>query len=61
MTPHVQWVAALALALVAGSVAWPGPRCQSVPATDARLRLDIWGRELAGPNGAAFAATPRSC
>lgn len=33
-------------------------RCQAVPAADARLRLELWGRELAGAKGriAAHAA-----
>lgn len=52
-------VVALALALAPGSVAWAGSRCQIVPATDARLRLDIWGRELAGAKGAVAAHSAR--
>ena len=50
---------ALALALAPGSVAWAGSRCQIVPTTDARLRLDIWGRELAGAKGAVVAHSAR--
>ena len=49
----------VALALAPGSVAWAGSRCQIVPATDARLRLDIWGRELAGAKGAVAAHSAR--
>ena len=47
------------LTLMVGSVAWAGSRCQIVPATDARLRLDIWGRELAGAKGAVAAHSAR--
>ena len=50
---------ALAVTLAPGSVAWAGSRCQIVPATDARLRLDIWGRELAGAKGAVAAHSAR--
>ena len=49
----------LALMLTLGSVARAGSRCQIVPATDARLRLDIWGRELAGAKGAVAAHSAR--
>ena len=49
----------LILALVVESVAWAGPRCQSVPATDARLRLEVWGRDLAGARGAVAAYSAR--
>lgn len=49
----------VALALALGSVAWAGSHCQLVPATDARLRLDIWGRELAGAKGAIAAHSAR--
>ena len=49
----------VALALAPGSVAWAGSRCQIVPATDARLRLDIWSRELAGAKGAVAAHSAR--
>ena len=49
----------LALALALGSVTWAGSRCQIVPATDARLRLEIWGQELAGAKGAVAAHSAR--
>ena len=49
----------VALALVLGSVAWAGSRCQIVPATDARLRLEVWGREWAGAKGAVAAHSAR--
>ena len=55
----VALIVALALALALGSVAWAGSHCQLVPATDARLRLDIWGRELAGAKGAVAAHSAR--
>ena len=47
------------LALTLGSVAWAGSRCQIVPATDARLRLEVWGREWAGAKGAVAAHSAR--
>ena len=50
---------AVTLALTLGPVAWAGSRCQIVPATDARLRLEIWGRELAGAKGAVAAHSAR--
>ena len=61
MTGGKRGVVALivALALMAGSVAWAGSRCQVVPATDARLRLEVWGRELAGAKGAVAAHSAR--
>ena len=49
----------VALALALGSVAWAGSRCQVVPATDARLRLEVWGREWAGATGAVAAHSAR--
>ena len=49
----------VALALVLGSVAWAGSRCQIVPATDARLRLEVWGRDWAGAKGAVAAHSAR--
>lgn len=57
MTRGKRGVVALivALALALGSVAWAGSRCQVVPATDARLRLEVWGREWAGATGAVAA------
>ena len=59
MTRGKRGVVALIVALALGSVAWAGSRCQVVPATDARLRLDIWGRELAGAKGAVAAHSAR--
>ena len=49
----------LAVTLAQGSVAWAGSRCQIVPAADARLRLEVWGRELAGARGAVAAHSAR--
>ena len=53
------WWLTLILALVVGPVAWAGPRCQIVPVADARLRLEVWGRELAGAKGAVVAHAAR--
>ena len=55
----VALIVTLALALALGSVAWAGSRCQIVPATDARLRLEVWGREWAGAKGAVAAHSAR--
>jgi len=49
----------LAVTLAQGSVAWAGSRCQIVPVADARLRLEVWGRELAGARGAVAAHAAR--
>jgi hypothetical protein len=35
------------------------PRCREVPAADARLRLEVWGRELAGAKGPVTAHSTR--
>ena len=35
------------------------PRCQIVPAADARLQLEVWGRELAGAKGPVMAHSTR--
>ena len=50
---------ALALGLAAGPALGIPPRCQVVPAADARLRLEVWGRELAGVKGAVAAHSAR--
>jgi hypothetical protein len=49
----------LALLLTAGPATGAPPRCQVVSATEARLRLDVWGRELAGAKGAVTARAAR--
>ena len=51
------WRGSMALAWwrVAGPAPRIPPRCAIVPAADARLRLDVWGRELAGARGAVAA------
>ena len=55
------WRGVVALAL--GRAAGPAPgiplHCQVMPAADARLRLEVWGRELAGARGAAVAHSAR--
>ena len=35
------------------------PRCREVPAADARLRLEAWGREWAGAKGPVAARSAR--
>ncbi|MDG4551746.1 MAG: hypothetical protein P9G45_15205 [Candidatus Contendobacter sp.] len=52
-------VVALVLGLAAGPAPGIPPRCQVVPAADARLRLEVWGRELAGAKGAVAAHSAR--
>jgi hypothetical protein len=52
-------VVALALWLAVGPALGAPPRCQVVSATDARLRLDVWGRELAGAKGTVTAHSAR--
>ena len=59
MRGRLRLALAVTLTQMVGSVAWAGSRCQIVPATDARLRLDIWGRELAGAKGAVAAHSAR--
>ncbi len=53
------WVLGLALWLAAGPAPGIPPRCQVVPAADARLRLEVWGRELAGAKGRIAAHSAR--
>ena len=50
---------ALALLLAAGPATGAPPRCQAVLAADARLRLEVWGRELAGAKGLITARSTR--
>jgi hypothetical protein len=50
---------ALALWLAVGPVAWAGPRCQVERSADARLRLAVWGGELAGAKGSITARATR--
>ena len=49
----------LAVTLAQGSVAWAGSRSQIAPAAEAQLRLDLWGRELAGATGTVAAHSTR--
>ena len=53
------WVLGLALWLAAGPATGGPPQCRIAPAADARLRLEVWGRELAGARGAAVAHSAR--
>lgn len=53
------WVLGLALWLAAGPATGGPPQCRIAPAADARLRLEAWGRELAGARGAAVAHSAR--
>jgi hypothetical protein len=41
----------LALLLATPSATGAPPRCREVPAAEARNRLEVWGRELAGAKG----------
>ena len=50
---------ALAWLLAAGPAPGAPPRCQIVPVADARLRLEVWGRELVGARGAVAAHSAR--
>jgi hypothetical protein len=59
MTVLVRLAVALALLLAAGPATGASPQCRIVPAAKARLRLDIWGRELAGAKGAVAAHSVR--
>ena len=59
MTVLIRLAIALALLLAAGPATGAPPRCQAVPAAEARLRLDIWGRELAGAKGVVAAYSVR--
>ena len=47
------------LALAVGPAIGTPSRCQIVPAADARLRLEVWGRELAGAKGAVAGHSAR--
>jgi hypothetical protein len=49
----------LGLALALGPVALAGTRCRIERPADARLRLEVWGRELAGAGGAVAAHSVR--
>ena len=53
------WVTMLALLLVVPSATGMPPRCREVPAADARLRLEVWGRERAGAKGPITAHSAR--
>ena len=54
------WRRVVALALLLAASPAPGaPRGQVVPVADARLRLEVWGQELAGARGAIAAHSAR--
>ena len=53
------WVLGLALWLAVGPATGAPPQCRIAPAAEARLRLDIWGRELAGARGTVAAHSAR--
>jgi hypothetical protein len=53
------WRLTLILALVSWPVALAGTRCQIERPADAHLRLDVWGRELAGAKGRIAAHSAR--
>lgn len=53
------WVLGLALWLAAGPATGGPPQCRIAPAADARLRLEVWGRELAGAKGRIAAHSAR--
>jgi hypothetical protein len=59
MMVFIRLAVALALLLAAGPATGAPPRCQAVPAAEARLRLDVWGRELAGAKGVVAAYSVR--
>jgi len=59
MTVCLRVAIALALLLAAGPATGAPPRCQAVLAADARLRLEVWGRELAGAKGLITARSTR--
>jgi len=59
MRVWIRLTAALALLLAAGPAPGAPPRCQIVPVADARLRLEVWGRELVGARGAVAAHSAR--
>ncbi len=50
---------ALALWLMVPPATGMPPRCREVPAADARLRVEVWGRELAGAKGPVTAHSTR--
>ena len=52
-------VLVLALWLAAGPATGAPPRCQIERPADARLRLEVWGRELAGATGTVAAHSTR--
>ena len=53
------WVLGLALWLAVGPATGAPPQCRIAPAAEARLRLDLWGRELAGATGRIAAHSAR--
>ena len=55
----IRRVVALALLLAVMPATGAPPRCQAVLAAEARLRLEIWGRELAGAKGLITARSTR--
>ena len=59
MTVFIRLAIALALLLVAWPATGGPPQCRIAPAAEARLRLEVWGRELAGAKGAVAAHSAR--
>ena len=53
------WVLGLALWLAVGPATGGPPQCRIAPAAEARLRLDLWGRALAGATGRIAAHSAR--
>ena len=53
------WVLGLALWLAVGPATGAPPQCRIAPVAEARLRLDLWGRELAGATGTVAAHSTR--
>jgi hypothetical protein len=52
-------VLGLALWLAVGPATGAPPQCRIAPTAEARLRLDLWGRELAGVEGRIVAHSAR--
>ena len=59
MTVCLRVAVALALLLAVGPATGAPPQCWIAPAAEARLRLEVWGRELAGAKGTVTAHSVR--
>jgi hypothetical protein len=59
MTVFIRLTVALAWWLAIPPALGGPPRCQIVPVADARLRLEVWERELVGARGAVAAHAAR--